>query len=74
MCEINSIHDSIPYKATIKAVAALDIDAAAYMLSIMGSFPENGCKLLSLFRWSETPQGLDYWDNLNNRIEGINYV
>ena len=55
----------------IERIRVLDPEAAEYIENeapVLESYDKNGITLLGLFLFSETPQGFEYWNNLNERL------
>lgn len=65
---------SLPYKNLVKKVRLVDTKAAKYLMSKdvkkLSSFNPNSCDLTSVFGWSSTPQGFEYWSKLSDLIKG----
>ena len=58
------------YLQLISRVAAIDINAALYLLCDApdtDGFNE-GDSLMSIFSWKDTPQGANYWVEINRQL------
>lgn len=53
-------------------VGKIDKEAEKYMLSLLG---KKGFKpywnLVKSFKWSDTPQGFEYWDTIDKKLRGV---
>ena len=65
------MHDKSSYEALMAKVAKIDKGAARYMRkhapNKLKSFTYDGY-LSGCFYWAETPQGHDFWENINDKL------
>lgn len=65
------MHGKSYYEALTDRVAKIDKGAARYMRkhapSTLRSFTYNGY-LAGCFVWSDTPQGHDFWEDINDKL------
>lgn len=55
-------------KKLIKIVSLIDKDAAKF---IRDNVTHRRCELDNAFTWSHTPQGYEYWENIDGFVEKI---
>lgn len=58
------------FEGLIRNVQNIDPAAARWLTEVA---PKNGCvqcgDLTSVMNWRETPQGWEYWDQINSQLE-----
>ena len=57
----------------IEQVRTIDVEAAEFLETQLGNFNyewTNCPSLSALMLWENTPQGWEYWSNINRQLEG----